>query len=62
MMKSHYGVKKTFLVPYGKVGQEFNDKLTQHITEWNNASHAQQIALKAAIVSLATAPQKPSMK
>ena len=28
--------KNTFLVPYGKVGREFIDQLTQHITEWNN--------------------------
>ena len=41
--------KNTFLVPYGKVGREFIDQLTQHITEWNNTSHAQHIALKAAI-------------
>ena len=41
---------------------EFIDQLTQHITEWNNASHAQHIALKAAIVLLATALQKPSTK
>ena len=54
--------KSTFLVPYGKVGREFIDQLTQHITEWNNASHAQHIALKAAIVLLATVLQKPSMK
>ena len=54
--------KNTFLVPYGKVGREFIDQLTQHITEWNNASHAQHIALKATIVLLATALQKPSMK
>ena len=54
--------KNTFLVPYGKVGREFIDQLTQHITEWNNASHAQHIALKAAIVLLATVLQKPSMK
>ena len=25
--------KNTFLVPYGKVGREFIDQLTQHITE-----------------------------
>ena len=54
--------KNTFLVPYGKVGREFIDQLTQHITEWNNASHVQHIALKAATVLLATVLQKPSMK
>ena len=54
--------KNTSLVPYGKVGREFIDQLTQHITEWNNASHAQHIALKIAIVLLATALQKPSMR
>ncbi|CAB3984705.1 Hypothetical predicted protein, partial [Paramuricea clavata] len=46
--------KNTFLVPYGK--------LTQHINDWNNASQTQHIALKAAIVLLATALQKPSVK
>ena len=55
-------VQNTFLVPYGKVGREFIDQLTQHIAEWNNASHAQHIALKAAVVLLATVLQKPSIK
>ena len=54
--------KNTFLVPYGKVGREFIKQLTHHITEWNNASHAQHIALKAAIVLLAMALQKPIVK
>ena len=45
-----------------KSGESLLPQLTQHITEWNNASHAQHIALKAAIVLLATALQKPSMK
>ncbi|CAB3988961.1 Hypothetical predicted protein, partial [Paramuricea clavata] len=36
--------------------------LTQHINDWNNASQTQHIALKAAIVLLATALQKPSVK
>ena len=54
--------KNTFLVPYGKIGREFIDQLTTHITDWNNATQMQHIALKAAIVLLATALQKPSMK
>ena len=54
--------KNTFLVPYGKIGREFIDQLTTHITDWNNAAQMQHIALKAAIVLLATALQKPSMK
>ncbi|CAB4036471.1 RNA-directed DNA polymerase from mobile element jockey-like, partial [Paramuricea clavata] len=54
--------KNTFLVPYGKVGRDFIDQLTQHINDWNNASQTQHIALKAAIVLLATALQKPSVK
>ena len=51
--------KNTFLVPYGKVG---TTHITQHINDWNNASQTQHIALKAAIVLLATALQKPSVK
>ena len=54
--------KNTFLVPYGKVWRDFIDQLTQHINDWNNASQTQHIALKAAIVLLATALQKPSVK
>ncbi|CAB4032899.1 Hypothetical predicted protein [Paramuricea clavata] len=54
--------KYTFLVPYGKVGRDFIDQLTQHINGWNNASQTQHIALKAAIVLLATVLQKPSVK
>ena len=54
--------KNTFLVPYGKIGREFIDQLSTHITDWNNATQMQHIALKAAIVLLATALQKPSMK
>ena len=54
--------KNTFLVPYGKVGRDFIDQLTQHINDWNNASQTQHIALKAAILLLATALQKPSVK
>ena len=54
--------KNTFLVPYGKVGRDFIDQLTQHINDWNNASQTQHIALKAAIVLLATALQKQSVK
>ena len=28
--------KNTFLVPYGKTGRDFIDKLTEHINDWNN--------------------------
>ena len=52
----------TFLVPYGKVGREFIDKMTQHINDWNNGSKMQPIALKAAIVLLAVGLQKRSQK
>ena len=44
--------KNTFLVPYGKVGGEFIDKMTEHINDWNNGSKMHPIALKAAIVLL----------
>ena len=54
--------KNTFLVPYGKTGKHFIDKLTQHINDWNNESEMQHIALKAAIVLLAVGLQKPSQK
>ena len=54
--------KNTFLVPYGKVGREFIDKMTEHINDWNNGSKMQPIALKAAIVLLAVGLQKPSQK
>jgi len=54
--------KNTFLVPYGKIGREFIDKLTEHINDWNNRSPLQHIALKAAIVLLAVGLQKPSQK
>ena len=54
--------KNTFLVPYGKVGREFIDKMTEHINDWNNGSKMQSIALKAAIVLLAVGLPKPSQK
>ena len=54
--------KNTFLVPYGKTGRDFIDQLTKHINDWNNGTTMQHIALKAAIVLLALALQKPSQK
>ena len=54
--------KNTFLVPYGKVGGEFIDKMAENINDWNNGSKMQPIALKAAIVLLAVGLQKPSQK
>ena len=54
--------KKTFLVPYGKTGRDFIDQLTKLIDDWNNRSPMQHLALKAAIVLLATALQKPRQR
>ena len=54
--------KNTFLVPYGKRGRDFIDQLTKHINDWNNGTIMQHIALKAAIVLLALALQKPGQK
>ena len=50
--------KNIFLVPYGKTGKDFIDKLTQQINDWNNGSEMQHIALKAAIVLLAVGHQE----
>ena len=54
--------KNTFFVPYGKVGREFIDKMTEHINDWNKGSKIWPIALKAVIVLLAVGSQKPSQK
>ena len=54
--------KNTFLVPYGKVGRGFIDKMSEHINDWNNGSKMQPIALKAAIVLLAVGLEKPYQK
>ena len=54
--------KNTFLVPYGKTGRDFIDQLTKLIDDWNNRSPMQHLALKAAIVLLATALQKPRQR
>ena len=51
--------KNTFF-PYGKTGRDFIDQLTKLIDDWNNRSPMQHLALKAAIVLLATALQKMS--
>ena len=50
----------TFLVPYGSIGQDFIDKITKHINDWNNKSERQHVAFMAAIVLLALVLQKPS--
>ena len=39
-----------FLVPYGKLGREFIDQLTMHISQWNNKSDKLHIALKSVFV------------
>ena len=62
IMRSFLGVKNTLLVPYKKAGRDFIDQLTKHITDWNNGTTTQHIALKAAIVLLALALQKPGQK
>ena len=54
--------KNTFLIPYGKTGRDFIDQLTKLIDDWNNRSPMQHLALKAAIVLLATALQKPRQR
>lgn len=54
--------KNTFLVPYGKTGKDFINKLTEHINDWNNGSEGQHVSLKAAIVFMAVGLQKPSRK
>ena len=54
--------KNTFLVPYGKTGRDFINQLTKLIDDWNNRSPMQHLALKAAIVLLATALQKPRQR
>ena len=54
--------KNTFLVLYGKTGRDFTDQLTKHIDDWNNRSPMQHLALKAAIVLLAVALQKPGQR
>ena len=54
--------KNTFLVPYGKTGRDFIDQFTKHIEDWNNRSPVQHLALKAAIVLLAVALQKPGQR
>ena len=30
--------KNVFLVPYGKIRQDFIDQVTSHINDWNNSS------------------------
>lgn len=54
--------RKNTLVPYGKTGRDFIDHLTKHVNDWNNGTKMQHIALKAAIVLLALALQKPGQK
>ena len=45
--------KNVFLVPYGKEGRDFIDRVTLHINDWNSGSDHQHISLKAAFVLLA---------
>ena len=54
--------KNTFLVPYGKTGKEFIDKLSDHINDWNNGVEGSHVSLKSAIVLMAVGLQKPHMK
>jgi hypothetical protein len=30
--------KNNFLVPYGRIGKDFIDKLTEHINDWSNGA------------------------
>ena len=52
--------KNTFLAPYGKVGREFIDVLSNLIKEWNDCTQLQCIALKAFFLLIAVGLQKPS--
>ena len=52
--------KNTFLVPYGKVGRQFIDTLSNLIKQWNDRTQLQCIPLKAFFVLLAVGLQKPS--
>lgn len=54
--------KNTFLVPFGKTGQEFIDTWKELTNIWNNASETEFIALKVAFVLLALCLQKPGPK
>ena len=54
--------KNTFLVLYGKTGRDFIEQLTKRIDERNSRSPIQHLALKAAIVLLAVALQKPGQR
>ena len=53
IMRSQHRKKNTFLVPYGKIGRDFIDQLSKHISDWNNGTAMKHLALKAAIVLLA---------
>ena len=57
-----YWRKNIFIVPYGKIGREFIDQITKHISDWNNSTESQDLALKATFVLLALVHQKPSQK
>ena len=47
---------------YGKIGREFIGHVTLYINDWNSSSDNQHISLKAAVVLLSVALQKPSPK
>ena len=54
--------KNVVLGPYGKIGRRFIDQVALHINDWNCSSDNQHISLKAALVLLTVALQKPSPK
>ena len=51
--------KNAYIVPYGKTGKAFIDKITEHINEWNNGMESQHVSVKAAFVLLVVGLQKP---
>ena len=54
--------KNAFLVPYSRTAKDFIDKLTSRINDWNNGTDLHHISLKAVLVFLAVALQKPGRK
>ena len=50
--------KNTFLVPYGKVGREFIDTLSNLIKQWNDRTQLQCIALKSLLCFISSRPAK----
>ena len=39
--------KNTFLVPFGRMGRDFIDKLTEHINDWNNGAEGHACLTKS---------------